>query len=78
MKTLEDVVAELRLVRTELTKIGADVGDVKAIMGDMMEGKRLQRKKDAERKRTKRERSSRPSAAVTNAYIKFVKTFVER
>jgi len=58
MKTLEDVVAELRLVRAELTTIGTNVGDVKEIMVDMMEGKRLQRKKDAERKRTKRERDA--------------------
>ena len=58
MERLKEVVAELRLVRKELARIGADVGDVKEIMVDMMEGKRLQRKKDAERKRTKRERDA--------------------
>ncbi len=58
MERLEEVIAELRLVRKEIARIGADVGDVKDIMVDMMEGKRQQRKKDAERKRTKRERDA--------------------
>ena len=58
MERLEEVIAELRLVRKEIARIGADVGDVKEIMVDMMEGKRQQRKKDAERKRTKRERDA--------------------
>ena len=58
MPSMEEVVAELRKLREELTKIGTDVGSVKDIMVDMMEGKRQQRKKDAERKRTKRERDT--------------------
>ena len=56
--TLEAVVTELRLLREEVGKICADVGSVKEIMVEMMEGKKLQRKKDADRKKTKRERDA--------------------
>ena len=45
--TLQEVVAELRLIREQ-------VSDVKEILSDMMEGKKHQRKKDAERKRKQR------------------------
>ena len=56
--TLEAVVTELRMLREEVGKICADVGTVKEIMVEMMEGKKLQRKKDAERKKSKRERDA--------------------
>ena len=52
--TLEAVVTELRMLREEVGKICADVGTVKEIMVEMMEGKKLQRKKDAERKKPNR------------------------
>ena len=55
---MEGVVSELRLMRGELSRVGADVSTMKDILVDMMEGKRIQRKKDAERKRAMRERDT--------------------